>query len=377
MPRSEVITTQQAQQHMYHDNPPHGNNSQSVREHRPPQVVRGSPQRHGLQDMLVPSIEIPSSDSMNPPSHVIEWRDIHGRFNPPQESHPRMAVDDRRLSPPRRQVIVIDDDSPHVKRRRLVREDDSGHFRPLPSRDYTVHAASPPADSHFMRPSSVQPRDFPVQRPAIQSESSQGLLGDVRSLYHSAGRIPIYDAPEPGSLARPPEHFRRDTIDPGHREDSRLVRQRGSPMPPREIVGEPAYRRPVNASENRREVDNMRVHELDRGPRHAEPDYHVNGIHRGQPSSFPVSSTVSRSYDMGPRPVVSEQTLSHELSQSRLDGQVSRIDDFAVSDRPRVVRQNFDQGNLSRGYEDYSNASFSTLPPARARSPVRYAERSM
>ena len=181
--------------------------------------MRGSPQRHGLQDMLVPSIEMPSSNSMNPPSNVIERRDTHGRFNPSQELHPRMAFDDRRLSPPRRQVIVIDDDSPHVERRRLVREDDSGHFRPLPSRDYIVHAASPLADSHYMRP-SVQPSEFPIRRPAIPSESSQGL-----SSYHSAGRIPIYDAPEPGSLARPLEHFRRDAVESSHREDARLERR--------------------------------------------------------------------------------------------------------------------------------------------------------
>lgn len=374
MPGNQVISTLQGEQRMYPDKPPyHGNNSQSIREQRPSQVVRRSPQRDGFQDMLVPSIEMPSGDPVNPPSHVIERRDIHGRFNPPQESHPRMALNDRRLSPPRRQVIVIDDDSPQVKRRRMVREDDSGQFRPLPSRDYTVHATSPPADSHFMQPSSVQSRHFPIRRSNIEFESSQGLLGGVRSSYHSAERIPIYDAPGTGSLARPPEYFRRDTVDTGYGEASRLPRHMGSPMPPREAAGEPVYRRQINASENGREIHHMRTHEFDRGPRHIEPGHHVNGIHMDQSSNFPVSSTVSRPYDMGHRPVVSEQVLSHELSQSRLDGQVSRGNGFAC-DRPRIERRKLAPDNLSHGHE---NGSLSSIPPTRARSPVRSEERSM
>jgi len=375
MPGNQVISTLQAEQRMYPEKLPyHGNNFQSVSEQRPSQVVRRTPQRHGLQDMLVPSIEMPSGDPINQPRHVIERRDIHDRFNPPQESHPRMAVNDQRLSPPRRQVIVIDDDSPHVKRRRMVREDDSGQFRSLPSRDYTVHATSPPAHSHFMQPSSVQSRDFPVRRSAMQSESSQGLLGGVRSSYHSAERIPVYDAPGTGSLERPHEYFRRDTVDTGYREGSRISRRMGSPMPLRETAGEPVYRRQVNASENGREIQDMRTHEFDRGPRLDEPSHHVNGFQMGQSSNFPVSSTVSRSYDIGHRPVVSEQVLSHELSQSRLDGQVSGRNGFAVCDRPRMERQKFAQDNISRGHD---NGSSSSVPPARARSPVRYEERSM
>ena len=121
----------------------------------------------------------------------------------------------------------------------------------------------------------------------------------------------------------------------------------------------------------------MRANELDRSHQHVEPDYHVHGVRRGQSTNFPFSSTVSRSYDMSPRPAVSGQALSHELSQSRLDGQSSRIDGFAVSKRPRVVGQNPDQGSLAHGYEDHFNQLFSTFPPSRTRSPVRYAERLM
>jgi len=339
-------------------------------EQRPPQVVRGSPQSHGLQDMLVPSIESPSSDPAIPQSsRLIERRDIQGRFDNPQDSYSRTAIDDRRVSPVRRQVVVIDDDSPPVKRRRMVREDDSGHFRPLPSRDYIVLASSPPFESHSIRPASVQPRDFPIRRPDVQSESSQGLLEGIRSANHTAERIPIYDAPAPGSLARPPEHFRRDD-DTIHREElPRLVRVIGPPVPPGQSVGEPVYRRPVNVVERGRETQSMRMQEHDRGSRYVEPDRRVNVP---QSSNLLLPQAVSRSYDIGPRPVVTEQALSHEFSQSRLEGPPSHTrGGFDFSERPR---QSLD-GNLSRHHGDHSDRSFSIIPPARARSPIRYVER--
>lgn len=307
----------------------------------------------------MPSIETVPNDAMNAPSAINERRDHYSRFNHPEKSYSRLAVDDRGLSSPRRQVIVIDDDSPPAKRRR-VREDDSSHFRPIPS-NHTFYATSSPVDSHFMPPSSIQPRDFPTRHSALQSESSQGLLGDVRSSYHSSGRIPIYDAPDPGSLARPPEHFRRDAVDSSRREDPRLV--------PREIVGELHYHRLANPSDNGRE--HMRPYEHDRGPRYIKPDYRVNGTQRSQSPSCPVLNPISRSHEMGPRPVYTEQALSHDFSQSRIDGSVPCArNSFIVSDRPHY---NYGQENLSRGCENHSN-TFSTIS-ARARSLERYAER--
>lgn len=371
------MVSQQAEQHRYHGTTTeHGAQYQSVREQRPPQVVTGSPQRHGLQDMLLPSIETTSSHSLNPSTHAIEQRDMRDRFSPAREAYPRVAVDDRRLSPPQRQVIVIDDDSPHVKRRRMVRADDTGRFRPIPSLDYTVHASSPAADSQFIRPSSVQLRESSFRRPAIQSEYSQGLLGGVRSSYHSTGQIPIYDAPDPDSLARPSEHFRREHVDTGHREDPRHARQMGSPIPPVDYVGESVYRRPILESEVGREVHDMRMYEPARGPRPVERDYRVTDVPRGQSSNVPFSNAAAPSYDMGPRPVLSEQALSHEFSQSRLDSQAPRRDGFSVSDRPHMLPQNSSRDNFTRT-EGYSDRSIPAIPPARARSPARYAERPM
>jgi hypothetical protein len=143
-------------------------------------------------------------------------------------------------------------------------------------------------------------------------------------------------------------------------------------MPPqRESVGEPIYRRPVDAVERGRDVQSMRMQEHDRGSRYVGPDYRVNVP---QSSNLSLPHAVSRSYDMGPRPVITEQDLSHEFSQSRLKGPPSHTrDGFAVSERPR---QSF-EGNLSRRYEDHPDRSFSTIPPARARSPIRYVERPM
>lgn len=96
-------------------------------------MIRGTPPRHGLQDMLVRSVETPSSDVMvaSPRSNgELVYRSIAQ----PHESFQRGGLAGRRVSPPRRQTIIVDDGSPQVKRRRVI-EDDYGQFRPMPSRE--------------------------------------------------------------------------------------------------------------------------------------------------------------------------------------------------------------------------------------------------
>ncbi|KAF4634974.1 hypothetical protein G7Y89_g3124 [Cudoniella acicularis] len=370
--RNEVIVRPPFEQHINQDVPTRlGTPSQHTREQRPPQVVRASPQRHGLQDMLVPSIETASSDVIGPSVRLDEWRNINDSFNYRQESYPRPVVESRRPSPPRRQVIVLDDDDgPQLKRRRVVVEDDSGRFRPLPSRDYNVHAPVEAVDSHLLPPSSVQPRDFLNRRPAVLSESSQGMFRDTRSSHFaSTERIPIYDAPEPGYLARPPERFRRADLDASQLDASTIIRI-ASPAP-HDQRSEPVFYRPLHEGVNGSQ--SMRNSENDRGFRQMEPDYRGAHAQRPPSPSFPVPSRVSRSYDLGPGRAVIDQAFIHNFSQSRLDGPIPQSRDgySVVQERS----QNFGgPSNLSHGYQDHSARSYAT-PPARARSPAAYVER--
>ncbi|RDW82093.1 hypothetical protein BP6252_03205 [Coleophoma cylindrospora] len=119
---------------VYHAEPrPLGSPSYQIPEERLPVMVRGTPPRHGLQDMLVRSVETPSSDVMvaSPRSN---GELVYRSLTQAHDSYQRHGVEGRRVSPPRRQIIVLDDDSPQVKRRRVI-EDDHGQFRPMPSRE--------------------------------------------------------------------------------------------------------------------------------------------------------------------------------------------------------------------------------------------------
>jgi hypothetical protein len=369
MHRNEVIVRPLSERPVYYqDAPPRlGTPSYQLREQRPPLVVRGSPTKHGLQDMLVPSIEIASSDVVATSPRLDERHGAHSRFDHPQDPYPPPMVDRRMQSPARRQVIVIDD-SPQAKRRRVVREDDSGHFRPIPSRDQNVYVTAPHAESHIMSASSVQPRDFLVTRSRLPSQSTQGLFRDMQP----AEPIPIYDAPEPGFFTAHPGHLRRADVDFGsdQHESRHITRQLGTPKP-LESASENVYRRPVDANHN------MRMVERDRCIRHAGPDFRPgNNAQRPLSPSFPVFERSSRTYEMGPGPgpEVADQAFIHRFSQSRLEPPLPETRDgfIVLPERP----QNFvGQGSISHGYEDQSTRSFQPVHPVRARSPARYIER--
>jgi hypothetical protein len=365
MDRNEVIARPQVERSVYYQDGPHlGTPSQQTREQRLPLMVRGSPSQ-GLQDLLVPSIETGSSDALVESSRPNMRREVYGDFD--QASYPRRVLERRRQSPAPHQIIMIDDDSPQPKRRRVV-HDDSGSFRPLPFRDQTVCSTAPYAESHLIHASSIQPRDFLLQNQREPVQLSQGLLRDTQqSLTGPSGeRIPIYDAPaESGYIAAIPSSLRRDeyAAGPGHQREV----PRRLTSPPRRLpdnVREKIYlRRPV--AEDVRMVERgqvVRLKEPDFGPR--------NQTQRPSSPCFPVSSRVSRSYEMGPDPIYADQDFIHNFSQSRLDPSLSKTRDGmnVVRDRPH---QNFDiQGNIPKPVR-----SFATVRAAPARSPVQHMER--
>ena len=255
MHKDEVILRPVAERPTFYQDAPLRlrTNSYATREERPPQVVRGSPASHGLQDMLVPSIETASSDAVIDLSRPVLRREGHGGYDYLQESYPR-RVERRRQSPEPHQVIFIDDDSPQIKRRRVVHEDDSGHFRPLPSRDQDFYTAAPYGDSYLLPASSVQPRDFLVRRERLPSQSAQGLFRDVQPPLTGPAvgeRIPVYDLPPDSSLSAASSHVRRTEVGAGST-------QREGPLPYLEKTSEGSYSR-WPASEDTRVVEHDRI----------------------------------------------------------------------------------------------------------------------
>jgi hypothetical protein len=375
--RNEVIVRQQPDHYINQSMQPHrGTSVQSYRDDRPSQVVSGSSQRHSLQDMLVPSIESNPCDVTRPLIRTEERHATHETFDHRQGSYPRQVIESRRLSPPRQQFIVIDDDSPQNKRRRVFHEDDSGRFRPFPSRDYSTTLS---ADSHLLSSSSVQPRYSPPRLPVTQNRPSPVMSGPTNSSYITAtGKsIPIYDAPDHGYIGRPPEHFRRTEVyDPAQPNGGTVVRQLTSTRPINNHASELPHHRPTH--EGRMEnVYSARIGENAHRSRQVDLDYRVPP-HGSRSPSFPVSSRVSRSYDVGSGRDVMDQAFIHNFSQSRINGSVHPGDRFSAmpeSSRPGLAT---DAQDLRRGYEEQRTRPYSTVPvPARARSPAGYIERPM
>jgi hypothetical protein len=249
---------------------------------------------------------------------------------------------------------MISDDSPRPKRRRVV-HDDAGHFRPLPFYDQVVYSAPPHSESHLIPVSSTQPRDFFVQSPRNPDQPSQGLLRDTHQMFtsRSGERIPIYDAPvEPGYA--PAICSRRAEFGAGSGHQREVSRRQMSPPRPLPDRGrENAYiRRPV--AEDARMVDQGQVVRL------KEPDFDPrNQSHLPLSPCFPVSSRVSRSYEMGPSPVYAEKASMPNFSQSRLEHPLPN---------PRDNTQPF---------ESIPARSYAPVRHARDRSAVQYLERPM
>ncbi|KAL2073345.1 hypothetical protein VTL71DRAFT_10669 [Oculimacula yallundae] len=331
--------------------------------YQPPQVVSRSPVKHGLQDFLVPSIETTSSDISSPRIH--EWNGARASINHSRVVGPRAQT-------PARQVIVIDDDSPQVKRRRVVREDESGHFRSLPSRDYSFHVPTSLSDSLTLgSSSSAQPGTLAsssiIRDSRAPAQSTQGLLR--RDTFYTdpvtGERLPIYDAPDPGYVSNHSEQTRRRDggLSAVQREDGHVMR----PMGHAQIPNDPNHRRPINMQRGS-EMPEVIV----RGGSARQQDSVNTSEHlmRQVSPGAEVSHQPSRSYDKGGRSAGPDQDFIQSFSQSRLDGPTSLSRDGFISLPARSQERFASHGNP---YQD--NQAMSYAPINRARSPIRYMER--
>lgn len=350
MPRNEVNMRPQAERPSYHSyTQPRGAPPSYVVRERPSQVVRSSPVRHSPQDMPLPSIETSSN--------IVSTRadghgDLHNSLNRSSGVYPRV-VEERVQSPLQRQVIVIDDDSPHVKRRRVVREDDNGHFRigPVSSFDNDFHVAAPlRSDSHFVPVSSAQTGGFPVRQPQA-SQSAQGLLRHGPAVFVDPATkeaLPIFDHPPTSHFARHPTYERPPNGE--YVSEARPISSYG-------------MQRPVYADDVRRENVPSRF------VQHARP------VHDSSERNFGYrkpTEDVARYHDKSEYSENVDRDLVHTFSQSRLHGSAPRPDNefIVLSDRGNATR-----GVPVRYYEDDVPGSIVQATSARPKSPVRYMER--
>lgn len=334
---------------------PRANTPSYVVRETPSQVVRGSPVRHNPQDMPLPSIETLSNNLASP--RADSHGDMRRNSNHPQESYPR-RVEQPVRSPVQRQVIVIEDDSPQVKRRRVIREDESGHFRvdPISSHDHNFHVAAPlRSDSHFISTSPAEAGNFVVRHPRASSQSTQGLLRHKQPVFvdpSTSEEPPIIDGHSTGYIARHPT-YARPTIGEhtsGFRRSSYGTQQ------PSHLYADNTRRpdlQPIAIQDSRA----LPYYESQPGVRYApEPSQHH--------------------HDMGHNSEMVDRDLVHSFSQSRLHGSSSRSNnDFVVlSDRRH------EQGSIHRGepvqyFEVAAPTPYPSSTSTRARSPVRYMER--
>lgn len=345
-----------------------GNSSFPTLGNQPPQVVRRSPLKHGLQDLLVPSIETTSSDVSSPRKDEWNGPGVRDGFNYPR------VVGHRTQTPLSRQVIVIDDDSPQVKRRRLVHEDDSGHSRPLLSHDHSVYAPASHSDSLTLKSSSsVQSGGYNpnsvVRPPRALTQSTQGLSRDTQSYYTDPAtgeRLPIYDAPVSGHFEPHPGYLRRG--DGGsiavQREDDFNMRSVAHSQPPHDLY----HRRPINMHPTSETSEiNLRGHF-----RQVESQTQM----RPKSPGFPASYQPSRAYESGPTSGGPDQDFIHTFSQSRLDGPLSHSRDGF-----NVVPARSQQSVVSKGslpyHQNSSARSFASAPSGRGRSPIGHMERPL
>lgn len=313
----------------------------------------------------MPSIETASSDAVIDSPHRRQHEVYQGR----QELYSQCVVERPLQSPPRRQVIVINDDTPPLKRRRVAYEDDAGRLRPLPSRDQEFYPAASRADSYLLPASSVQRRDFLIRPKRLQSQPAQGLFRDAEPSMTGpvvGERIPIYDAPpESGYLTPLPDRYRR--VEGGYgsmqQEGPPFQRQLNSPQQYLENRSESSFtQRPLNGG--------MRVAEHDRARQpHTEFSYRET-VQRPPSPAFPVSSRVSRSYEMGPESV--------NFSQSRLEPSLPRArDGFNAAAAESSHQNSILQESVPLRYKDRPEETFTTLRSAEARPPAQYVERPM
>jgi hypothetical protein len=348
-----------------------GTPSHTTREQGPSQVVRGSPATQVLQDMLVPSIEPVTGNVALP--RLNEPLSVQDNIGYSQDPHPRRVIEQRVHSPAPRPRTIINDGSPQLKRRRLIHEDDAGHFRPLPSRDFSLR---PTHDSHFISTSSAHSGEFLARHPRVFSQSTQGLFRDQPTFIDpaTAERLPVYDAPETGYFERHLGYLRRIDDRPSSQEPS--LEQMSNPV--RDTMSDGAYSGRPTYVQNRSE--NWEFVERDRRP---PPSEYSRGLHVPRPLSpeFSVSSRIL-SHSYGPSSIGSDQDLIPSFSHPRTI-QTERTPQSLVNYRSVQHRDvHSARGSFTilaerapQSHEDHSARSFATIPSVRARSPVRYVER--
>jgi hypothetical protein len=352
----------------YHSAPQRdGTHSPFPKEQRPSIRVRGSP--HGLQDMLVPSIEVGSSDaSPHPPVR----RDVYGDLE--QDSRPQFVVERRRCSPEYRQTIIIEDDSPQHKRRRVIQEDDIGRFRPLPSLDSRPFVTTQ-RDSHLIPVSSASGREFLVEQSVQPSQSGQGLFRETAHPLAEPAlgyRIPVYDAPPEARYYTPNHgHRGRNEVDFGagyQRKVPQSMRAINSHHSSADMTTGPTrVVRQVDhaATPTEREIINRQV----------DPDSALRGQIQQRPlPTFHAPNSGPRSYEIA-RPVVADQAFIDRFSQSQLDPHFSRARDGYIVPPDRSHATILESSNAVQGYGDHSSRSSMIARQRQERSQVQYLER--
>jgi hypothetical protein len=356
--------------------------------------VRGSSTTQVLQDLLVPSIESVTSDVAMP--RLNEPLGVHDNINYSQEAYPRRVIEQRVHSPAPRPRAIINDGSPQNKRRRMIHEDDTGHFRPLPPRDFSLHSTH---DSHLMSASSAHSGQLLVRHPRLPSQSTQGLSRDQPIFIDpdTAERLPVYDAPESDYFKSHPGYLRRMNDRPA----GSLPTAGQISYPTRDDMSDGAYPRRPGLVQNG--TENWEVVERDRLIPQLKSEYSQRS-HVPRPFSPESSASRTLSHSYGPSFAIPDQDFVQSFSQSRLDGHASRAKNgfTIISERApqsanywnvpnhevhsagsgftvlneRAPQSAVNQRNV-QDHEDHPARSFRTLPLPRARSPVRYIERPM
>ncbi|RFU26043.1 hypothetical protein B7463_g10293, partial [Scytalidium lignicola] len=362
--RNEVNIHPLTEHHVqYRDETTHsGTTPYMIRDQERPHsaVFRRPSPRHGLQDMLVPSIESPaiSSAPALPPRRADSPKEPYIRYEHPVMP-PRRQVFQTRRESPSPQVIVISDDSPKVKRQRLLYEDDTGHFKPV--QNFNSNSSFIGVHHEVPSKSSMSLMETQAQRQAFPPSSNQGLFHDSQTSM-STSFVPMQDSRyhHSGSGVMP-RHL--DQIDGA--EHNFGLSPKGE-APPRR--GQ-SYQRVISNDHEHLyspSTDNANLRVIERGemPRRGQFDFQLSE-HTARPISpaFPVSSRVSRSHEMRTGPAVADQTFIHRFSQSRLGSTVpeAREDSFIVL--PQKSHRNFVQHVDPRSYVEQSTRLSTALDP--------------
>ncbi|PBP21326.1 hypothetical protein BUE80_DR007903 [Diplocarpon rosae] len=329
---------------------------------QPPQVVRRSPVKHGLQDLLVQSIETVQSDISS--TRRDEWHGpvVRDGFNQSR------VISHRTQSPAPRQVIVINDDSPQVKRRRLVRENDSSHFRPFPARENSTFAPPSHSDSLTLKSSSSVRNGF-YDSNALgrhpRLESTQGMsLSDTQSFYTdptTGERLPIYDAPEDSRYETHPGPLGRSDGGPVpfEREATLAMRQVvHSQLPHGDI-----YRRRPLGTHNSSKLPDLG----DGGIRQPAFECATQNQKKSIFQELSVSHQPSRSYNSAPNFGSPDHAFIQSFSNSTIDGSLRPSKNGFNTAPSRVSQSHICRENLAH----MESSVRSSTPPGQRRSIVR------